>query len=100
MLDACIIFLREPMNTDNNLLGIKKDDQGLISPPPADIPPYSEQNLYLVIGTFLAEMAKESKCIVCASHFPSLAKNPVSIPDDYGGGSIPMQAHLCSKDSC
>ena len=36
-------------------------------------PPYSEQNL-LVIAIFLAEMAKESKCIVCASRFHSLEK--------------------------
>ena len=27
-----------------------------------------------MVATFPAEMAKESKCIVCSSHFASLAK--------------------------
>ena len=43
----------------------------MTSPPP---------DIFLVIATFLAERTKESKCIVCASHFPSLAKTPVLIP--------------------
>ena len=46
-----------------------------------DIPLYSEQNQPFfgdrLIATFLAEVAKASKCIFCASYFPSL---PVSIP--------------------
>ena len=49
--------------------------------PLADVPPVLSKTFNLVIATFLAEIAKESKCIVCASHFPSLRKYPVSIPD-------------------
>ena len=34
---------------------------------------------FLVVVTFVAETEKESKCIVCASHFPSLAKSKSSM---------------------
>ena len=49
---------------------------GRVSPPPP--PPHSEQKFqnifFLVIGTFLVEMAKASKSIVCASKLPTVWK--------------------------